>query len=126
MKVMCVHVGFDLVGIEEVEGSLATHGDRFLDRVYTVRERDDSGRRPAALAARFAAKEATMKALQRGDEAIPWKSIEVVTERRGSPALALHGAAADLASERKLNNLALSLVPGRRVAAAIVVAQGGS
>lgn len=120
---MSLHVGFDLVGIEEIEGSIATHGDRFLERIYTVRERDESGRRPAALAARFAAKEATMKALQRRDEAISWKSIEVLVDRLGSSVLQLRDAAADLVSERKVTDLALSLVPGRRVAAAIVVAR---
>jgi holo-[acyl-carrier protein] synthase len=120
---MSLHMGFDLVGIEEIEDSIATHGDRFLERVYTARERDDSRRRPAALAARFAAKEATMKALRRGDEPIPWQSIEVRIDPQGQASLTLSDAAAALAGARGLTSLALSLVPGRRVAGAIVVAE---
>jgi len=102
---------------------VARHGDRFLERVYTLQERVDSRRDPARLAARFAAKEATMKALGRTDEGIGWQSIEVLRDPAGRPSIRLSGAAAELAISRGVTSLAVSLGRARRHAAAVVVAQ---
>jgi len=120
---MSLHVGIDLVAVDAIEASLASYGDRFLERVYTVRERAESHGDPARLAERFAAKEATMKALERADEGIGWRSIELLRDAAGATFIQLSGAAAQLARRRGVTSLAVSLAHARRHAAAVVVAE---
>jgi phosphopantetheine--protein transferase-like protein len=75
-------VGTDIVAVKNVAESIAKFGERYLARVFTPSERaycTEAGRDAAShLAARFAAKEATMKALRPEGDAIDWQSIEVV------------------------------------------------
>jgi holo-[acyl-carrier protein] synthase len=118
---MSVRVGIDLVSIVQVEDSIATHGDRYLARIYSDRELADSRARPERLAARFAAKEAAMKALGRDDEGFGWKAIEVMRGADGQPTLQLTGGAARLAQRRGMISLTVSLTHERDHAAAVVV-----
>ena len=122
-----LRVGIDLVEVEDVAGTLRSPlADRYLTRIFTDNEvRDctrDSEVDPARLAGRFAAKEATMKALGVGDRAVSWQAIEVSRAEDGAPTLVLHGAAAALASEEGLSHFALSVTHERRYASAVVVA----
>jgi holo-[acyl-carrier protein] synthase len=119
------YVGIDLVSVAQIEHSLIGHGDRFLTRVYTPRERSESGGNVGRLAARFAAKEATMKALGRGDEGFGWRSIEVVDRGQGSN-IRLTGGAAALAHRRGIRGLSLSMARQRHQAAAVVIADTGT
>lgn len=119
---MSVRIGIDLVEVEEIEGSLARHGDRFLDRVFTEAELAAAAGSPVRLAARFAAKEAAMKALGRVDEGIGWRSIEVLGTER-APAVSLSGAAECLAARHGVTSIALTLTRTARRAAAIAVAE---
>ncbi|MGH2889088.1 MAG: holo-ACP synthase [Solirubrobacteraceae bacterium] len=119
---MSVRIGIDIVDVEEIERSLARHGDRFLGRVYTEAERAAAADSPRRLAAAFAAKEATMKALGRRDEGIGWRSIEVVGTDR-APAVALSGAAERLSAEHGVTGLTLTLTRSAERAAAVVVAE---
>jgi holo-[acyl-carrier protein] synthase len=75
------------------------------------------------LAARFAAKEATLKALRPTDDGISWTSIEVVREPGGWCDVRLTGAAAELAARAGIRSLALSVTHEQGLAAAVVVAQ---
>jgi holo-[acyl-carrier protein] synthase len=120
---MPFQVGIDLVCRDEVEEALAVHGDRYLQRIYSDEERAQAGRRPLALAARFAAKEAAIKALRGIDEALTWGSITVAPGPDGRPTIRLNGAASELARENGLKHLAVSLTHRRHLAAAIVVAE---
>jgi holo-[acyl-carrier protein] synthase len=120
---MSFRVGVDLVETEAVREAITVHGDRYLHRVYTDAERRDSGSDPVRLAARFAAKEATMKALDRGDEPLPWRSIAVKRDASGSPSLVLEGPAAALARDRGIRSLAVSITHERAQAAAVVLAE---
>jgi holo-[acyl-carrier protein] synthase len=122
---MSVSVGIDLVNVEQVKESMARHGNRYLQRIYTEQELADSAGDPARLAARFAAKEATMKALGRGDEGIGWRSIAVHRAANGQPTIELSGAAAELARARGVTVLALSLTHEPQLAAATVLAETG-
>ena len=108
-------VGIDLVDIDDVRDALRTHGDRYLRRIYTECEVDESRGRPERLAQCFAAKEAALKALRQADEAVPWPAIEV----RGE-SLRLEGRAAELARGRQF---AVSVSHEGPVAAAVVVAR---
>jgi holo-[acyl-carrier protein] synthase len=118
-----MRVGIDLVSPEEVRASVSAHGERYLERIYTVEELRDCAAEPLRLAARFAAKEATMKALGRTDEPLPWHSIGVRSDADGRPSLELTGPAAALAAERGVVDLAVSLTHERQLAGAIVLAE---
>ncbi|MCW3000777.1 MAG: acpS [Conexibacter sp.] len=125
---MPLRVGIDLVSTSTVAGALAAHGEHYLRRIYTEREIADCGGLdapdPLRLAARFAAKEAAMKALRVGDAAVPFASIEVVHGADGAPELELHGAAAEVAAASGLTAFAVSLTHEDAYASAVVVAEG--
>jgi holo-[acyl-carrier protein] synthase len=120
-------VGIDLVKVTTIEASLAEHGDHYLRRVYLPSEIEDcrgpQGLDPLRLAARFAAKEATMKVLRVGDEAVPWPSIEICREAGGVPSVRLHGPAAAIAEKHGIAELALSFTHEEDYAGAVVVAE---
>jgi holo-[acyl-carrier protein] synthase len=125
-----VAVGLDLASIEDVQWSINAHGDRYLRRVYTTRELEDcrnADGTPNArrLAARFAAKESTMKALRTADEALPWRSIGVRSDDFGRPSIELSGAAQELACDRGVKALDVSLTHEGPFAAAVVIAELG-
>jgi len=120
---MPVKVGIDLMRYDEVRVSLAAHGERYLERIYTDAEQFDSGSSPRRLAARFAAKEATRKVLVQGDEPLPWRSIGVCEHPGGRASIELSGEAAALAERRGVRRLDVSLTHRREVAAAVVVAE---
>jgi holo-[acyl-carrier protein] synthase len=117
-----IEVGIDVIEIERVQRVLDRHGERFLKRIYTERERERYGRRPAELAARFAAKEATMKALGTGIRGVRWRDIETLSNRRGKPILVLHGTAARRAQLLELVHWSISLTHSRTDATAVVIA----
>jgi holo-[acyl-carrier protein] synthase len=121
-------VGIDLVEIRPVLESMEQFGEKYLERLYTARELADctgeAGIDPARLAARFAAKEATLKVLRpTPDEAVPWRSIEIVRTPGGWVELELHDAAAALAAKAGLTDLGVSLTHECDYASAVVVAQ---
>ena len=113
---MALSVGIDLIEIDRVERALERR-PRLAERLFTpaelayARERARPGRH---LAARFAAKEAVIKALGRG---VPLKEIEVVSGE--PPRLQLHGQAAEVAGDTEI---AISLTHSRESAAAVAIA----
>lgn len=117
-------VGTDIIEIARIQRSLNDFGERFLKRVYTERERDWYGDRVDELAARFAAKEATSKALGTGIVGIRWQEMEVLPNRRGKPVLILHGRAAERARKLGLTEFSISLTHSRTDAMAFVMASG--
>jgi holo-[acyl-carrier protein] synthase len=125
---MAMRVGIDLVAVASVLESIQNHGARYLERVYTERERHDcrtpQGMAPERLAARFAAKEATLKVLRpKEDDAIPWGMIEVRRNLSGWVELELSGRATTLATDTGLSNFALSLSHEAGYATAVVVVE---
>jgi holo-[acyl-carrier protein] synthase len=123
---MALRVGTDLVSIDTVRESIEDHAEHYLERVYTEREvrdcRTASGLDAERLAARFAAKEATLKVLRPREEGIPWNSIEVRRDPSGWVELALSGPAAALASDAGVTELSLSIAHEGAFASAVVVA----
>lgn len=117
-----VEVGIDIIEIERIGRTLERFGDRFLTRVYSPRERERYGSRVQELAARFAAKEATMKALGTGVRGVRWRDIEVLPNRRGKPILVLHETALRRARLLGFTHFSVSLTHSRGDAMAIVVA----
>jgi holo-[acyl-carrier protein] synthase len=119
-----LRTGVDLVEIGRFESAIRRHGTRFLDRVFTPQELDEVGKSMASLAARFACKEATAKALGTGIGAIAWQEIEILRGPGREPVLCLHGAAASLAEELDLESWSISLSHTQFYAIAMVVALG--
>lgn len=120
-----VAAGVDVIEVDRIARALADFGERFLRRVYTERERERYASRVPELAARFAAKEATSKALGTGIRGIKWREMEILSNRRGKPVLILHGAAADRAAALGLVAFDVSLTHSRTEAMAFVVALRG-
>jgi holo-[acyl-carrier protein] synthase len=128
---MSLTLGLDFMAVDGVASALCAHPVRYLDRIYTETElrecrTADGSPDPSRLAARFAAKEATMKALRVSDEPLPWRSIGVRTEPSGAPSLELTGHAERLARRREVSELHLSLTHEGPLAAAVVIAVRGS
>jgi holo-[acyl-carrier protein] synthase len=117
-----IAAGVDIIEIARVKRSLDDFGDRFLNRVYTERERDRYRNRVSELAARFAAKEATSKVLGTGIRGIRWREMEVLSNRRGKPVLVLHGSAKERAELLGLTDFSVTLTHSRTDAMAFVVA----
>lgn len=128
---MVIGTGVDLAEIDRIARALAApHGARLQQRVFTPGEQaycESRGRgRAQSYAARFAAKEAVMKALGVGwGQHAAWHEIEVVRGRGEAPRLALTGAAAATALRLGIARWSLSLTHAANVAVAFVVAEDG-
>ena len=118
-----LRTGVDIVEIPRVQGVLARYGQRFLERIFTQGEIAYCRGRAPNLAARFAAKEATMKALGTGTRGVGWKDIEVLRRKSGEPHIRLHGRAEERAQRLGVMEISLSLSHCQEYAVAFVVAQ---
>lgn len=129
-----LYTGVDIIELSRIEQAINRWGDRFLRRVFTPGERAYCGSRVHSYAARWAAKEATAKALGVGlygfgaaivgvDALVSWLDLEVQRAPSGQPLLALHGGAAARATALGWKTTALSLSHGRDYAVAFVVAE---
>ncbi|MGH9155904.1 MAG: holo-ACP synthase [Acidimicrobiales bacterium] len=119
-----IGIGIDAVDVDRFRRVLArTPG--LVDRLFTEGERADGGRWPdpaLRLAARFAAKEATMKALGVGLGAFAFHDVEVRTAPSGAPSLAVSGSAATLATSLGVTGFRVSLTHTDHLAGAVVAA----
>lgn len=108
-----IGVGTDIIECERIDRMIAKHGDHFVRRVYTEHEIAYSAARKNAaqhFAGRWAAKEAILKALGTGWIAgIAWTDVEVVNESSGKPSVRLHGGAAEVAREKEIAEIQLSI-----------------
>jgi holo-[acyl-carrier protein] synthase len=122
---MIVAIGIDLIEIARIEEVFARRGERFRNRVFTEAEIEYCERRAskiASYAARFAAKEAVMKALGTGwAEAVAWRDIEVVRGESGAPTIQLYGRALEYFRELGARRAHLSLTHSRDFAMAQVI-----
>jgi len=121
--VTTIRTGTDLAAVEDLAAAVAAHGERYLGRVFTDRERADTGDDPERLTARFAGKEAVLKLLRPGrDEAVPLRDVAVVLDADGAPTVQLTGRAAALAAAVGCGPIAVSLSHERGLAVATAVA----
>ena len=127
---MIVAVGTDLIEVARVKSALARLGSRFERRIFTESESAYCRRRKRSaesFAARFAAKEAVMKALGTGwRRGVRWVDIEVRRAPGQAPAIALRGAAADHAKRRGIASWHLTITHTAALAQAFVIADGAS
>lgn len=119
---MIIAIGIDIVEIARIEESFERQGERFRARVFTPAEVEYCEQRPsrfASYAARFAAKEAVMKALGTGwAGGLGWCDIEVACGEKGSPTILLHGRALERFNELGARRVHVSLTHARDFAAA--------
>jgi len=122
-------IGTDIVKISRVEELISRYGDRFLKRLFLPAEISycQSKKRPAIhFAARFAAKEAMLKALGTGlSQGISWKNIEVCRRPGAAPEFSFSGRVAELCRERDINGSMISLSHEQEFALAFVIITGG-
>lgn len=122
---MIVGIGTDLAEVERIRASIERYGAKFIDRVYTPAEIEYVERKANRFeryAARFAAKEAGMKAIGTGwRRGVRWHDFEVTNLPSGKPTLALHGVAGAIAEKLAVRNIALSLTHTADQAMAIVI-----
>ena len=114
-------VGVDILELWRIEAVVKRWGQRFLDRIYTPQEQAYCRGRIPQLAARFAAKEAVMKALGTGIRGVGWRDIEVTRRRGQPPQITLHDRASARAARMGMTQIAISLSHGREYAVASVV-----
>jgi len=124
-----VGTGVDIVEIERMAGILERHGDRFCRRVFTPTEIEycrNSARPSESFAARFAAKEAALKALgvgwQRGTR---FTDVHVSNDDLGAPHIELHGRAHEISRELGIQRMHITISHDHNYAVAQVIAEGG-
>jgi holo-[acyl-carrier protein] synthase len=110
---MIVGTGIDIAEVPRIRQSIERFGERFLQRIFTpgeIRYCDSKANRFERYAARFAAKEAAMKALGTGwNHGVRWRDCEVTRMPGGRPTMTFHGKAGDFAAKLGAKNIALSI-----------------
>jgi holo-[acyl-carrier protein] synthase len=123
-----VGIGIDIAEVERIKGAIERHGEVFLRRVFTAKEREYCERfknKFERYAGRFAGKEAAMKALGTGwSSGVRWVDIEVVRQKGGRPTLALAGEAGKIAKQLGVKHIALSITHTAAQALAQVIFEG--
>jgi holo-[acyl-carrier protein] synthase len=122
---MIVGTGIDIAEVPRIAEAIAKYGTRFIQRIFTPVEIaycDAKANRIERYAARFAAKEAGMKALGTGwNHGVRWCDIEVTRKPGSRPTLAFHGKAAEFANKLGTRNVSLSLTHTVEQAMAFVI-----
>ncbi len=125
---MIVGTGIDIAEVPRIREAIERHGQRFLNRIFTegeIQYCESKANRVERYAARFAAKEAGMKALGTGwNHGVRWRDIEVARKPGGRPTLLLHGKAAEFAGQLGATNIALSITHTAEQAMAQVILEG--
>jgi len=116
-------IGIDIIEIARIKKAIARWKQSFLNRIYTEQELKLYRRKPASLAARFAGKEAVIKALGKKAKGITWREIEILTDPNGKPLVNLFGKAQSQAKILGLENLSISLSHSRDYAVAFVTGE---
>ncbi len=117
------YIGIDIIEIARIEKAIDRWGKSFLHRVYTDAELVAYHKHPSSLAARFAGKEAVIKALGIANKGVGLKEIEILSDPNGKPVVQLYGKAQNKADGMGLAKLAISLSDSREYAIASVVGE---
>lgn len=117
------YVGIDIVEVARIERAIVRWGESFLQRIYTEPELKLCHKKSTSLAARFAGKEAVIKAIGTQTKGIGWRDIEILADPSGKPLVHLHGKAQNQAEGLGLGELAISLSHSKDYAIAFVVGE---
>ncbi|MDD4877332.1 MAG: holo-ACP synthase [Dehalococcoidales bacterium] len=116
-------IGVDIVEIDRIKSAINNFGEKFLQRIYTRRELEIYGEKPSSLAARFAAKEAVIKALGKITNGVIWREIEILSDTNGKPVVNLYGRTKNQAVSLGLVGFNISLSHSREYAIAFVTGE---
>ncbi|HEU5453734.1 MAG TPA: holo-[acyl-carrier-protein] synthase [Terriglobales bacterium] len=110
---MIVGTGVDIVEVPRIAQTIARYGDRFVRRVFTdgeIRYCESKANKVERYAARFAAKEAALKAIGTGwSRGVAWREVEVRREPGGRPSIGFSGRAGEFAAKLGMKRASLSL-----------------
>ncbi|MBN2531030.1 MAG: holo-ACP synthase [Deltaproteobacteria bacterium] len=122
---MILGIGIDICPVNRIQQILERQGDAFENRVYTRTEREyaKGAARFDRLAARWAAREAAIKALN-APKGLGWHDISVENSQTGAPSLLFKGVALSLAEKLGVNNIMLSMTHAGGLAVAVVILEG--
>ena len=115
-----INVGIDIIEIKRIQNVKSKYTNRFLKKIFTENEIIYCRNRSPQLAARFAAKEAMMKALGTGIRGVSWKDVEVIRYRGQAPQIKLSGRGKKVGERIGLKNTSLSISHSREYAVACV------
>lgn len=123
-----IGLGIDISEVDRMREAIERHGQRLVKRVFTPAEIAycEQHRNPfERFAARFAAKEAAMKALGTGwRHGVRWVDIEVAKMPSGRPTLQLHGVAGEIAARLEVKQISLSITHSGNISIAQVIFEG--
>lgn len=122
---MIVGSGVDIVEVERIKRAVRKWGSNFIDKIFTKNELAYSHEKKYTyqhLAARFATKEAVLKAFGGGWlRTLPWKEIEIINDQKGKPNIKLHGEARQLKNRKKIHKIVISISHTRNYAVASAI-----
>ncbi len=128
LRTMIVGMGVDIAEVPRVQAAIERYGTRFLNRLFTpaeIRYCESKANKYERFAARFAAKEAALKAIGTGwKRGVTWLDVEVVREPSGRPTLAFRGKAAEFAQRLGTRTVSISLSHTEEIAIAQVILEG--
>jgi holo-[acyl-carrier protein] synthase len=113
-------IGVDIIEIDRIKRAVDRWQDSFLKRIYTQAELENH-HNISSLAARFAAKEAVMKALGTGTRGVSWTDIEIIANSDGAPLIRLYGRALQKSTEMGIAQFDISISHSRKYAIAFVI-----
>jgi len=122
---MIVGSGVDIVEVDRIKKAVKRWGESFIDKVFTKKELNYSHKKRFAyqhLAARFATKEAVLKAFGGGwIRSLPWKEVEITNDKTGKPSVTLHGEAKKLKEKREIKRMVISISHTKNYAVASAI-----
>lgn len=120
-KLSRIPVGADIIEVHRIKQAILTWEDSFLKRIYTDAELENCHMAASSLAARFAAKEAVMKALGTGTKGLSWRDIEILSNSDGVPLVRLHCRAQERAEEIGVTGFSVTMSHTKQYAVAFVI-----
>jgi holo-[acyl-carrier protein] synthase len=127
---MILGSGVDIIEVKRIREAVKKWGDSFLKKVFTDNEITYSSKRRFIyehLAARFATKEAVLKAFGGGwSRTLPWKDVEIINDKNGKPEVKLYREAKEIYDREKIDNIVVSMSHTKEhaVANAILIKKG--
>ncbi len=122
---MIVSTGVDIIEVDRVRGAVKKWGESFLKKVFTEKELKYSRKKKNEyqhLAARFATKEAVLKAFGGGwARTLPWNDVEIVNNKNGKPEIKLYREAKKISKKRKIESIVVSMSHTKNYAVANAV-----
>jgi holo-[acyl-carrier protein] synthase len=117
------HIGIDIIEIARIQEAVNHWGEDFFHRVYTDSEVRQCRKSPSSLTARFAGKEAVIKALGIKSKGISWREIEILSQPSGKTLVRIYGRAQAEAASLGINEFIISLSHSKESAIAFVVGE---